>query len=316
MPAPLVAPIVTGTPMEGIYTRAGREQLASFIAALAVLTLGTSSASGGDRGKLMEMVNAASQVIHASSKVCEFPNHEYGLDHRPISMTYLPVGGVAKKYETLKAGERYCLAATGGANIRDIDIDVKEEGSSRILAKERASGSVSILEFVPESTTSYEITIKLCDASRDGFCGFVALRDGGDYPVAEKYMLQAMQNAINKAGFHPNKKLGFCTSPYGCWCMDLMVIDEGKMTTSAVANLGSGERRVVAAGDEDASDLDLSFWQFDKGGDVRLDLDIEDDAHPTVEGSCRSGLQYRYKVSNETSVDAAAAAVCVLILVP
>ncbi|MEO0044623.1 MAG: hypothetical protein RL329_4072, partial [Bacteroidota bacterium] len=176
---------------------------------------------------------------------------------------------------SMKGGVMYAFIGGGDEDVTDLDITIQDE-TGKILKKDDATDNNPVVEFEPYKTATYRITLKLFNThSKNSFCSIVFLQEN-----AQSIPIDNLGQALGKLyayGSLVNQKrsVKFLDLEQQ-WCLYGMVLAEGSAETVRNINLGEDEHRMIAAGDEKCTDIDICL--LDSATQLDLKCDSDNDA--------------------------------------
>jgi hypothetical protein len=235
-------------------------------------------------GRVMGSVRLASNIS------------DYGYDNGICIMAaFLRPGATVAFNRPLERGERYMILGGGDDDVEDLDIEVLDS-SGDVVAKDDKVDAAPVVEFTAPRSGQYTIRQRLYKASVGCFCVVAVLRKGGfDVPirnlVSASSRLIAFCNAVDR---NTSGSVAFHDAD-NQWAIYGSILRQGEDTTITNITLGGGQRCLLAAGDENSSDIDL--FVLDSDGDV-IGQDTDADATPIVKHKARAGASYGLRVKN------------------
>jgi hypothetical protein len=261
-----------------------------------VLSLAGTGRTATGRGAESYMAEALAEMMAGVRYLTD--NTALGYDGGGVCLVgvHLPPGDSYDLDRPFQAGVRYVLIAGGDHDAQDVDLEILDNGRPVVAA---ASTRLASLEFTPPRSGYYRIRLRLCAAFRDSFCAFAVMRRNGyDVPVgnltaAGDQFLDMCRAVADRAGAS-GLRAGFLREPNQAAVWGI-VLQGGQSRRISNINLGDNVTIGLAAGDTQATDLDL--YLEDNPGNV-LAQDTEPDATPFVEHQPDGRGLYALRVKN------------------
>ena len=225
------------------------------------------------------MTQAVGRVMGSVRRIGD--NTSFGYDDGICIMAaFLRPGANIDFTRPLVGGQEYVILGGGDFDVEDLDIEIFDP-YGRPLTRDVLNDPAPIVRFFAPATGIYTLRQKLFKARTGSFCVVAVLRAGGfDVPVSN--LLVATTNLIdfctrvnqNRGGgvvFHDAENQ---------WAIFGSVLRPNEATTITRLALGQGRRVIVAAGDNNAADIDL--FVLDQAGNTVV-KDDESDATPIAD---------------------------------
>ena len=243
------------------------------------------------------MIQAVSGVAETARKIQDKTRYGYD-DNISLLGAYIRTGANVTLTKQLKKGEKYAFLGSGDDDAQDVDIYINNANNER-LAEDSDSDPKAVVEFEPPKTAKYTIVLKLHKSkTKASFCALAILRKGG-WNVPDSNFVDAMSTCIatcSQLG-KERKDLHFHDQA-NQWSLFGGVLESGSEAALTNITMGSGKRILVAAGDNNAQDVDL--FLLSSSGEV-LTKDDEPDATPIFEYKTSSTSTYGVRVKNSKS---------------
>jgi hypothetical protein len=194
------------------------------------------------------------------------------------------------------SGQEYVILGGGDEDVNDLDIEIFDS-NGQVVARDARNNAAPIVRFVAPSSGMYTIRQKLFEAKRSSFCVLAILRERGfDVPVGN--LTTATSNLISfcaRVNQNRNKDRNesvIFQDAANQWALFGAVLRNREQTTVTKLTLGEGNRVLLAAGDNNARDIDL-FALNEKGEVIVKDVDNEPTPGVTlqVKGDVSAGMR-------------------------
>ncbi len=199
---------------------------------------------------------------------------------------------------SMKGGVMYAFIGGGDEDVTDLDITIQDE-TGKILKKDNETDNNPILEFEPYKTATYRITLKLFNSnSKNSFCSIVFLQEQAQ-SIPIDNLGQALGKLYTYGSLVNQKRSVKFLDLEQQWCLYGMVLAQGGTETVSNINLGDNNHRMIAAGDEKCTDIDICL--LDNVTKLDLKCDSDEDATPMIEYSTAADKKYALKTNNVLS---------------
>ena len=243
------------------------------------------------------MIQAVSGVAETARKIQDKTRYGYD-DSISLLGAYIRTGNTVTLTKQLKKGDKYALLGSGDDDAQDVDIYINNSNGDRV-AEDSDNDRQAVVEFEPTKTGKYTIVVKLHKSkTKASFCALAILRKGG-WNVPDTNFVDAMAKCIatcSQLG-KQRKDLHFHDQE-NQWSLFGSILESGQETTLTNIAMGTGKRIVVAAGDANATDVDL--FLLNSSGSV-IEKDTEPDATPIFEYKTGGTGTYGIRVKNSKS---------------
>ncbi|MEM8781473.1 MAG: hypothetical protein AAGE65_01335 [Planctomycetota bacterium] len=195
-------------------------------------------------------------------------------------------------------GREYILIGAGDEDATDVDLSIHDADGRQIVA-DRLADSIPVVRFTPPRTGRYSLRLKLFSGKREAFCSVVILERNAGFNVPLSNLAEASARffascaAVNQT----HVRLAFHNSPNE-WAMFGQVFRPGGKSTINNLFPEPGDGFVVAVGDDNANDLDLTLLTRD-GSVVRRDH--QSTLVPVVEYDYRTRINRSVQTINHAS---------------
>lgn len=255
------------------------------------------AANTGPWGPGVYMRQAMDQVVGAARRVATAGN--YGLNDQGMCLmgAFLePKGKVSVNYE-LRAGETYVFIGGGDEDVKDLDIQITD-AAGNLVKEDTLVDAIPVVEITPTRTQTFTVTLDLFDASEKSYVAMTVMRKG-----ATPHDLRAIQTCMDRimrVGENVHREAAgadFLAAP-NTWAIMGSLLSKGETATLSNFTPGAGNYAFVAAGDDNASDIDLHVLD---GNKATIKSDTLVDAVPVVTLRTEAGRNYGVKYENYDS---------------
>jgi hypothetical protein len=209
--------------------------------------------------------------------------------------------GQSKDFETtLEPGTRHLILAGGDSDATDVDVEIIEKRTGRTVASDNTVGPWGIVFFTPSSNDFYVLRVRLYRTRTSGSYVAAAMLRAGGYTVPITSLTEAGTNLLAWCEFNMQQEraegraAGFISGT-GSWALFGAILDSGDSTRVFNVRPGGGRRLFLAAGDDDAEDIDLVLDSNNASAVLRRD--VEDDNLPMIVYS--TGEQRSYGITTK-----------------
>ncbi len=217
--------------------------------------------------------------------------------------TYMSQGDVYPMLKNFERNGNYVIIAAGDEDATDVDIRVLD-GNGNVLAEDMETDSLAVIEFNVDRDGQYRIEAELFEAEQPSFVSFVILQEGGwyvprrEFDIAKETMF-GMCAGANDGAEDNGLFVQFNDTPGQATIFGgLLGGEEGTMLTNL--RFGDGDVLIVAAGDSDVEDIDLTLLD---DRDQELTADQLPDAKPVLTHTTSSQERYKVDISSEATQD-------------
>jgi len=254
----------------------------------------TTAAPAHEWGPGKWMNQAVDRVVGAVKFVSDKTEYGYDNDICILAAFLAPKGKVAIN-RTFRAGQKYAIIGAGDNDVEDLDLEVVDS-TGNVIAKDDKADAIPVVTFRVPKTDTYTVRQHLYKAKRGSFCCIAVLREGGwDVPIrnltAASEKLTRMCNIFDSKTPKTVKFLDQTNQ----WALYGSIARKGESFSITNLNLGAGKRVIMAAGDAQATDIDL--YVLNEDNDV-LHKDEDPDANPFISFQARRRPSHGIRVKH------------------
>ncbi|HKI19611.1 MAG TPA: hypothetical protein VKA15_17120 [Isosphaeraceae bacterium] len=239
------------------------------------------------------MTQAVGRVMGSARAISDRTVFGYA-EGTSIMAAFLRPGADIAFTRPLYRGQEYVILGGGDQDVQDLDVEISDP-DGRVIARDTRDDAAPIVRFVAPRDGSYTIRQRLCEARSSSFCVVAVLRARGfDVPVSN--LTNATVNLMELCSRVSQNRGGRVVfqDADNQWAIFGAVLQNGEERTITNLALGQGRRVLVAAGDNNARDIDL--FVLDRNGDIAA-RDTAEDATPiadvTVSGNSLAGVRFQ-----------------------
>jgi hypothetical protein len=271
----------------------GRRVLTVTGAVLALLVAGGAARADWVPGERMtEAGGRVMGTVRGLSDVSKF-----GYDGNiTVMAAFIQPGKTTSMERQLTRGEEYMILGGGDDQTEDLDIEVVDVATDRVIAKDDETDASPTVRFTAPKSGKYKLRLTLFKAKRGCFACMVVLRKGG-FDVPKENLVKATARLIGLCNLVDSKIKGDVTfhDPANQWALYGGIFEKGESLSITNLNMGNGRRVIVAAGDDNTKDIDL--FLMDRNGKV-LVKDEDDDPTPVLQWRTNNREAYGLKIKN------------------
>jgi hypothetical protein len=174
-----------------------------------------------------------------------------------------PKGSINWRME-MEAGMSYAFLGGGDDGAADVDLAVIDT-SGQTLARDQLADAKPVVDFTPTRSGVYVVRMTLSQATLPSFCALAVLRHGG-FTVPVKNLTTALQKVMAAGRLASQRAAVRFHEEQNQWALFGAVLRQGDTTTISGIHLEGRQHVIVAAGDANATALDLAL--LDARGNV------------------------------------------------
>lgn len=216
---------------------------------------------------------------------------------------YIREGQSLSMTRPLTGGKRYAFIGAGDADVRDVDLVVKD-ANGRVVARDTLKDSVPLIDFRPAKSGKYTFRISLPATTASASFVAVALLQSGGYDVPHRNLARSLGKAMDGAGgasARMNAEFGGGLRFHegnGDWCLYAAVLEQGEALRVSGMVPSTQVTAVIAASDGVSTDVDLVVR--DSRGRL-VGKDDEPDDAPVVLVTGAKRVSHEIKFANAKS---------------
>lgn len=213
--------------------------------------------------------------------------------------TYMSEGDIYPLIKNFEQNENYVIIAAGDEDATDVDVRLLD-GNGNLIVEDVETDALAIIEFNVRRAGQFRIEVELFEAEQPSFVSFVILQEGGwyiprrEFDIAKEAMFGMCENA-NEGAETEDGYVQFNDVPGQATLFGgLLGGEEG--TTLTNLQFGNSDVLIVAAGDSDVEDIDLTLLD---GRNRELTADRLPDANPVLTYRTSSRERYNVDITSE-----------------
>lgn len=164
-------------------------------------------------------------------------------------------GGSTSILQTFNRGEEYVVIGGGDNDAQDVDVTILDS-LGRSVASDRLTDATPVVHFRPTRSGRYTVRVSLYRATDNAFVALAILRKGG-WQVGPDRMVAAARTLVSSGSFLATKGSSGFLAEENQWAVWGGVAPSREIIELTGVTLGQGKRIVIAATDDEASDIDL-----------------------------------------------------------
>jgi hypothetical protein len=187
---------------------------------------------------------------------------------------------------TFTQGQRQLILAGGDSDASDVDAEIVEKSTGRVVVSDSSVGPYAVLAFTPQTSGWYVLRVKLYETRTSGSFVAAAMLSRGGISLPIDSLVDAGDNLMSYCrvvmlGELSRGNIASFQDHLNQWAVFGSILRSGQ--TSRVFNIrpGAGRQIIVAAGDSNARDIDLVLDANEES--VVLASDVERDEFPQIE---------------------------------
>lgn len=245
------------------------------------------------------MIQAVGEMLDTSKVLQQKGNFGYAEGASMVGVLLQP----SQKYtltRRFQKGIAYAIVAGGDEDVKDLDLRILD-ASGKMVVSDTNVDRMAVIDWIPNATGEYQVQLDLYQATRDSFCAFTVLRQGGTKVDSDVALAAAIGffkdcNSLVAVAAQQNAEVGFLAGETQAALFGMVLGPQEGLTVSGIVPQ-SGTAVFLARGHDTNIDIDLYVTR--RGTEVGQD--ILDDAFPRFVGDFDGQASHEMKLQNQDS---------------